>query len=105
AGGIGAGIAHYLADEGATVVVGDVRPDAAERVADQIADRGGTAIATFLDGADEASAKEAIALAVARFGGLDGIHINFACLENARPSGMTTDVLGQDLDDFDEAMR
>lgn len=105
AGGIGAGIAGCLADEGASVVVGDISHDAAAKVAEDIVARGGTAVATALDGADDASAKEIIALAVSRFGGLDGIHINFAYLENARPSGMTTDVLGQDLDDFDEAMR
>lgn len=105
AGGIGAGIACYLADEGATVVVGDIRRDAAAEIAEEIVARGGAAVATTLDGADETSAKETIALAVSRFGGLDGIHVNFAYLENARPSGMTTDVLGQDLDDFDKAMR
>ena len=104
AGGIGAGIAKGLADEGATVVVGDIRHQAAATVADEIVAGGGTAIAASLDGADETSAKEIIDLAVSRFGGLDGIHINFAWLENARP-GMATDVLGQDLDGFDEAMR
>lgn len=105
AGGIGAGIARGLAEEGATVVVGDIRHDAAAEVTEEIVASGGTAVAARLDGADEASAKEIIALAVSRFGGLDGIHINFACLENARPSGMVTDALGQDLDDYDEAMR
>lgn len=105
AGGIGAGIASYLADEGASVVVGDISYDAAAKVAEDIVAQGGTAVATALDGADEASAKEIVTLAVSRFGGLDGIHINFAYLDNARPSGMTTDVLGQNLDDFDESMR
>lgn len=104
AGGIGAGIANHLAIEGAKVVVGDVRHEAAEEVSQEIVARGGTAIAVELNGADETSAKEVVALAVSRFGGLDGIHINFAYLENARPSGMTTDVMGQDLDAFDRAM-
>jgi len=105
AGGIGAGIASHLADEGATVVIGDLRLDSAAEVAEEIVARGGSAVATLLDGADETSAKEIIELAVSRFGGLDGIHINFAYLENARPSGMTTDALGQNLDDLDEAFR
>jgi NAD(P)-dependent dehydrogenase (short-subunit alcohol dehydrogenase family) len=105
AGGIGDGIARRLADEGATVVVGDINRDAAAEVVEDITASGGIALATTLDGADENSAKEFIALAVSRFGGLDGIHVNFAYLENARPSGMSTDVLGQDLNEFDEAMR
>ncbi|MEW9856473.1 SDR family NAD(P)-dependent oxidoreductase [Novosphingobium sp. M1R2S20] len=105
AGGIGSGIANYLADEGATIVVGDINGDGAERVAQEIVSRGGTAVATALDGADEASAAEIVALAVSRFGGLDGIHINFASLDIARPNGKPTDVLGQDLDDYDAAMR
>ena len=105
AGGIGAGIAGYLADQGAAVVVGDIRHEAAVEVAEEIVARGGTAVASRLDGTDESSAQAIIALAVSRFGGLDGIHINFAYLETARPSGKPTDLLGQDLDDFDEAMR
>lgn len=105
AGGIGAGIAKGLADEGATVVIGDIRYEAAAEVAEEIAARGGKALATTLDGADEASAAAITELTVSRFGGIDGIHINFAYLENARPSGMATDLLGQDLDDYDKAMR
>jgi len=105
AGGIGAGIARGLADEGATVVIGDIRPDAAAEVAEAIVARGGAAVASALDGTDETSATEIVSLAVSRFGGLDGIHINFAHLDNARPSGMATDLLGQDLGAFDEAMR
>lgn len=105
AGGIGSGIANYLADEGATIVVGDLNGDAAQRVAQEIAGRGGIALATVLDGADETSAADIVALAVSRFGGLDGIHINFASLDIARPHGKATDVLGQDLDEYDAAMR
>ena len=105
AGGIGSGIAKRLAEDGAMVVIGDISHHAAAQAAEEIGAGGGTAIATVLDGADETSAKEIVALAVSRFGGLDGIHINFACLESARPTGKPTDVLGQDLDDFDEAIR
>lgn len=105
AGGIGAGIATGLAAEGASVVIGDIRMEAAAAVAEQIVASGGAAVATLLDGTDEASAVATVALAVSRFGGLDGIHINFAWLDNARPSGMATDVLGQDLAAYDEAIR
>lgn len=105
AGGIGAGIARGLANDGATVVLGDIRYDAAAEVVEEIVARGGTAVATALDGADETSARAITELAVSRFGGLDGVHINFAYLDNARPSGMSTDLLGQDLEQYDEAMR
>lgn len=105
AGGIGGGIAQYLANDGATIVVGDISQRAADKVAEEINAAGGTAIATTFDGADEASAKDLIGLAVGRYGGLDGIHINYAFLENARPSGMTTDLMGQDIDYYDKAMQ
>ena len=42
-GGIGEGIAHRMAQEGAKVVVSDVRADAGEAVAKAIAAQGGTA--------------------------------------------------------------
>jgi len=105
AGGIGSGIANYLADEGAAVVIGDINMDAARRVAEEIVSRGGTAVATQLDGADETSAAQLVASVVSRFGRLDGIHLNFASLDIARPNGDPTDVLGQNLDDYDAAMR
>ena len=104
AGGIGAGIATSLADEGAALVIGDINHKAATEVADEIIAGGGSAVATSFDGADEASSREIVALAVSRFGGLDGIHINFAWLDGARPDGNPTDLLGTDLDDFDKAM-
>lgn len=101
AGGIGAGIAKGLADEGATVVVGDLSRDAAARVAEEIVAGGGEAVATSFDGGDENSAKDLIGLAVSRYGGVDGIHINYAYLI----ASQATDLLGQDMDEFDEAMR
>ena len=101
AGGIGAGIAMGLAAEGATIVLGDLSLDSAARTAEQIVANGGRAIATAFDGADENSSKDLIGLAVSRFGGIDGIHINYAYLI-ASPH---TDLLGQSIEEFDEAMR
>ncbi len=102
AGGIGNAIAQRFADEGASVVLGDIKPETAEAKAAEIVASGGTAIATRLDGADDDSSKALVELAVSRFGGLDGIHINFA---DFRDGGDTRDILDLDLDDYDAAMR
>ena len=102
AGGIGRGISHRLAAEGATVVLGDINLDSAEASVAAIVAAGGSAVAAHLDGADDASCQAIVDLTVSRFGGLDGIHINFADLRDA---GNVVDVLELDLDDFDAAMR
>lgn len=101
-GGIGGGLARRFAAEGANVVLGDVSLDAAEAVAQEIVAAGGSALARRLDGADEASAAEAVALACERFGGLDGMHANFA---NFIEQDDTVGALELPLADFDETMR
>jgi len=102
AGGIGGGIARRLAADGASVVLGDIVFDAATKVVTDIAEAGGTAVATELDGSDDASCKAIVELATSRFGGLDGIHVNFADLADG--SSMN-DVLELDLDVFDATMK
>jgi D-sorbitol dehydrogenase (acceptor) len=47
--GIGRGIARRFAQEGASVVIADINPASAQRVADDIVAAGGTAIATGVD--------------------------------------------------------
>lgn len=101
-GGIGAGLARRFASEGASVVLGDVALQDTESVVSEIASNGGSAIATELDGADEASAAAAVALACEKFGGLDGIHINFA---NFLEQDDTVGLLELPMADFDETMR
>lgn len=101
-GGIGGGLARRFAAEGANVVLGDVDQDAAEAVVRDIAANGGSALATRLDGADEASAAAAVSLARERFGGLDGIHANFA---NFIEQDDSVGALELPLADFDETMR
>jgi 3-oxoacyl-[acyl-carrier protein] reductase len=71
--GIGRAVALRLAEEGATVGVVDVRPGAAETVADAIAEAGGKACATTADIGDEASVQAATAEVVASLGGLDTV--------------------------------
>lgn len=101
-GGIGGGLARRYAAEGAAVVLGDIDPALAKTQADEIAASGGTAVATMLDGGDEASINAAVALAVSRFGGLDGFHANYASFKDGE-SG--EDILGLPMEAFDEVMR
>jgi NAD(P)-dependent dehydrogenase (short-subunit alcohol dehydrogenase family) len=78
AGVIGNACALRYASEGASVVLGDVRTDVAQEAADEIKRAGGEARAVRLDGADEASIAAAVEFACATYGGLDGLHANFA---------------------------
>ena len=80
AGGIGAELARRYAAEGAQVVLGDINLSSAEETVGDIAKTGGEALAIYLDGADEQSVNNAIATCVDTYGGLDGLHANFACL-------------------------
>jgi NAD(P)-dependent dehydrogenase (short-subunit alcohol dehydrogenase family) len=101
-GGIGAGLARRFAQEGANVVLGDIAVKPAETVTEEIVASGGRAVATALDGANEESISAAVRLACERFGGLDGIHINFATFVD---NGFDTGVLDLPLDHFDETVR
>jgi len=78
AGVIGNACARRYASEGASVVLGDVRTEVAEEAADAIRQAGGQATAIRLDGADESSIAAAVALTCETYGGLDGLHANFA---------------------------
>ena len=102
AGGIGGGLARRYAQEGAAIVLGDLDGAGAEAVAADIVGQGGTCIATRLDGADEGSIGAAVTLAVARFGGLDGFHANFASFKDGESGA---DILDLPMDVFDEVMR
>ena len=102
AGGIGAGLARRFAAEGANVVLGDVAIESAQSAVEAIVQSGGSAVATRLDGADEASSQQAVALACERFGGLDGMHANFA---NFIEQDDDIGVLELPLGDFDETIR
>lgn len=68
--GLGEAISKELAAKGARIVVTDLRLDAAERVVDEIAAAGGTAVAVAQDTAVAESSKEVVDLAVATYGGL-----------------------------------
>jgi NAD(P)-dependent dehydrogenase (short-subunit alcohol dehydrogenase family) len=100
-GGIGSELARRYALEGAKVVLGDLNAESAREVADAIKTNGGEAIGRELDGADERSAAALVAEVCDKYGGLDGIHINFASFaDGALDAGVDLP-----LEIYDECMR
>lgn len=88
-GVIGEGLALRYAAEGARVVVGDLNPASAEAVVEKIHKNGGEAKAIHLDGSNEESVNAGIAGCISTYGGLDGLHANFADLsDNSREMGI-----------------
>jgi NAD(P)-dependent dehydrogenase (short-subunit alcohol dehydrogenase family) len=71
ASGIGKAIAQTLAAEGATVAIADLKLDAANAVAREIAALGGHAIAVAMDVTVEAEVDQGIDAVVEEFGRLD----------------------------------
>lgn len=69
--GIGRGIALLFANQGATVAIGDINADAAQVVASEITDAGGSASAISLDVTSLEAAQQAIASIVSEHGTLD----------------------------------
>lgn len=102
AGGIGAGLASRYAAEGAKVVLGDINKEAADAIVAHINQSGGEALAVQLDGADEQSANDAVATCVSTYGGLDGLHANFASLADSNPEH---GILELPLEIFDDVQR
>lgn len=102
AGEIGSALARRYASEGARVLVGDIDEAAARNTAEEIASAGGQAIGLGLDGADEASVEQFFDRALAGFGGIDGVHINFATFADGAQG---EDVLGLPMQTYDEVMR
>lgn len=101
-GGIGGELARRYASEGAQVTLGDLDLDAARAVVSTIVEAGGQASALRLDGADEGSIAAAVVHCCATYGGLDGLHANFASFAD---NGDADTVLDLALDAYDETMR
>jgi len=76
--GIGRATSRELARQGATVVIGDLYADKAQRVADEIDAEGSTALALHLDVSDEDSVAQFVATAHATFGHVDLVDHNAA---------------------------
>jgi len=76
AGGIGRATSLAFAAEGAAVAVVDLNAEAAQAVADEIRDAGGTAIAIAADVSSEADIQRVVATAVSDLGGIDVVFNN-----------------------------
>ncbi|SFP32850.1 MULTISPECIES: SDR family NAD(P)-dependent oxidoreductase [Actinomadura] len=88
--GIGRGIAHRLAAEGAAVAVVDVNAEAAAAVVDEIESADGKAVAITADVRDRAAVRAAVSAAAQALGGLD-LLVNNAGLVTMSPFEETTD--------------
>jgi NAD(P)-dependent dehydrogenase (short-subunit alcohol dehydrogenase family) len=75
AGGIGSSTVERFVQEGARVVVADLNVEKAKQVAEGFAD---SAIALFMDGAEEGSVQAVVEETVGRYGRLDILHNNHA---------------------------
>jgi 3-hydroxybutyrate dehydrogenase len=71
ASGIGRRIAEVYAAHGGSVVIADLKLDAAEAVAAAIRDAGGDALAVAMDVTDEAQVVSGVAQAIAHYGRVD----------------------------------
>uniref|UniRef100_A0AAU2VTN1 SDR family oxidoreductase n=1 Tax=Streptomyces sp. NBC_00008 TaxID=2903610 RepID=A0AAU2VTN1_9ACTN len=98
--GIGAATAHRLAAEGAGVLVTDLDPERAARVAADIVAAGGRAESLACDVTDRAAVEAAVAHAVEVFGALDVLVNNaYACApDQALFEDEPDDVWERDLD-------
>jgi NAD(P)-dependent dehydrogenase (short-subunit alcohol dehydrogenase family) len=79
--GIGKATAIRLAEEGVSVVLGDINVAGVEAVAAQVNESGGKAVAATCDISDDSSVKAVVDLAVRTFGGIDFMHANAADLK------------------------
>ncbi|HEY6473666.1 MAG TPA: SDR family oxidoreductase [Acidimicrobiales bacterium] len=97
---IGRATALLLAEEGATVTVGDVNEEAAEDVARAITTAGGRALGMSCDVRQEKSVAAFVARAVDEFGGVDCVDHNAAW---SHPR-LDTDAVGVDLGVWERAI-
>ena len=97
---IGRATALRLGEEGASVVVGDVTPEGAESVANEVTTAGGRAIGVRCDVRSEKSVAAFVERAVAEFGGIDCIDHNAAW---SHPR-LDTDAVGVDLGVWDRVI-
>src|ERR671928_2202803 len=88
--GMGRAIALRFAQEGARVAVADLKSAEAQRVADEIAQGGGEAIAAAVDVRRPDQAQAMVDAAVTQFGGLD-VLVNNAGVDKIIPFLETTE--------------
>ena len=85
-GGIGEGIAKRLAQEGARVIVNDIRADAGEQVTQAIRDAGGQATFCAADVTHSADVKHLVEFCVRTYGRLDVMVNNAGWTHRNRPA-------------------
>lgn len=88
--GMGRAIAQRYAQEGARVVIGDLRQADGQKVADEITAKNGKAVAVTVDVRDQQQVQAMIDVAVKEFGGLD-ILVNNAGVGRIIPFLETTE--------------
>lgn len=93
--GIGAATAHRFAEEGAKVVVADLKVETAQAVADEI---GGEAFGVEIDVTSTPSIERVVEETVGRFGGLDVIVCNAGVTIVGGVTDLTEDQWDKELD-------
>ncbi len=93
--GIGAATAHRFAEEGARVVVADLKVETAQAVADEI---GGEAFGVEIDVTSTTSIERVVEETVGRFGGLDVIVCNAGVTIVGSVMDLTEDQWDKELD-------
>ncbi|MGF6275799.1 NAD(P)-dependent dehydrogenase (short-subunit alcohol dehydrogenase family) [Massilia sp. UYP11] len=101
--GLGAEAARVLAGHGAQVAIVDIDGDAARRVAAQIEDQGGQALAVQCDVSLETEVRNMVETVVGRFGRVDILHNNAAVL-SVEQRQRDRDVINMDVEAWDRAM-
>jgi NAD(P)-dependent dehydrogenase (short-subunit alcohol dehydrogenase family) len=91
AGGIGRATSLAFAAEGARVVIVDVQPGAADAVAEEIRDAGGTALALTADVSNESDIEKVVADTVAEFGSVDVVFNNAGIIRRTTAVETTAD--------------
>lgn len=81
-GGLGRAHALYLASQGAAVVINDITQEAADRVAEEVRERGGRALAIAASVTDEAAVGAMVEQTLAEFGRIDIVVNNAGILRD-----------------------
>lgn len=89
--GIGRAVALRFAAEGARVVIADVDPASAGKVAGEVAQAGGTAVTVIGDLRDQAVVDRVAATAAAEFGGIDVLVNNAGVMDSMSAAADTGD--------------
>ena len=99
--GLGRAFSTALAEKGTTIIIAEINGDKADRVATEIRDVGGKAIAIETDVRSEESVSVMVEKAISKFGSID-ILLNNAALLGTLTKGPFEDI---PVSEFEEALR